>query len=294
MVRYEQPSRWKSLKKCCQFPISVGCHRHPFKPQFVRLLVAVLFWLLSFTWMLFCVKVAGFRTPKQNEVLPDLLFTILPAIDLDPMPDVILYVLLMSLIFRVIFHPRGLSISRRFMVICGCVYIIRSLTLIVTSFPAPQTRCKDYQASWTSFSCGDVMYGGTSVILMLVALCWTEYTKSIVARCVIWMVSTAGMLSLVIARYHYTLDLLISILVTSLTWMHYHHLLALATHPKYKNRIVAWFEVLDGETAVEVTSNQLFDPHKSYVETELSDVKSPTDYHGITSVVQLGDYHSMP
>jgi len=290
MVRYEQPSPWRSLKNCCQFPISTGCHRHPFKPQFVRLLVAILFWLFSFAWMLFCIKVAGFRYPKQNVVLPDLLFEVLPAINLDPMPDVILYVLLMSLIFRVIFHPRGLSISRRFMIICGCVYIFRSLTLLFTSFPDPQARCEDYHASWsiwgsTSFSCGDAMFSGRTVVLMLVSLCWTEYTKSIVARCVIWIVSIAGMLSLVIARYHYTIDILISVFITGLTWMHYHHLLALSTHPKYKNRIVAWLEVLDGET-VEVTSRELFASHKSF-ETELSDV------HGMSAVVQLGDYHSM-
>jgi hypothetical protein len=99
-----------------------------------------------------------------------------------------------------------------------------------------------------------------------------------------------GMLSLVLGRYHYTIDILISIFVTTLTWMHYHHLLALTTHPnsKYKNRLVAWLEVLDGETVVEVSSRELLESHKGYA-TELSDVKSP-NFHGIAAVVQMGEY----
>jgi len=216
--------------------------------------------------------------------MPDLLFDIFPDVKLDPMSDVILYILLMSLVFRIIFHPRGLSISRRFIVICGCVYFVRSLTLVVTSFPDPQARCQDYDASWSlwgaaSFSCGDMMFSGRTVLLMLVALCWTEYTKSIVVRCVIWVVAIAGMLSLIISRSHYTIDILISIFVTALIWMQYHYLVALCTHPKYRNRIVAWLEKLDSEIVSETSSSVLLEEvHKSF-EPELSDVKkSPKEY----------------
>jgi hypothetical protein len=92
-----------------------------------------------------------FSSSKTTIVLPDLLFDILPAVDIDPMPDVILYVLLMSLIFRIIFHPRGLSISRRFMVICGCI-----------SFPftpPPPLTISSHLIPFTTLfsSCGEVV-----------------------------------------------------------------------------------------------------------------------------------------
>jgi len=234
MVRYEQPSCTSRLL----LPIYRGLRR-PFKPKFIRLLLAVIFWVVMFVWMLVCGNVAAFRFPKNQTALPDLLFSILPEQQLKPLPEILLYVLLTSVVGRIIFHSDGVAIARRFGIISGCIYFLRGLFMITTSFPSPQKQCQNYDPTWTfSGTCIDLT--GQTVHLALAALCWCQYTKSKFIAIVAWLLALLGMTLMLVNRTHYTVEILFSLILSMFVWKFYHQ--ALALPPERKSRLFCWFE----------------------------------------------------
>jgi len=249
MVRYERPSL---ATRCC-FPLVRGLGR-PFKPKIIRLLLANLFWLVTFAWMMICGNLTSFRYPKENVTLPDILFDILPYRDVYPLPQVFLYTLLTSAIGRMIFHKDGVAIARRFATIAGCIYVLRGMTLIVTSLPDPQGRCKDTTPSWSlsailADKCsGDTM--GHTVNVVLAALAWGQYSKHRIVQALAWLTSIAAMVLFIVDREHYTIDILFSLFISVFVWKYYHTVLRLPTNNQ--NRVVRWLEKLDGATVGDV------------------------------------------
>lgn len=248
MVRYEPPS----LVNKCFLPLLHGLRR-PFKPRIIRLSIAVLFWFFTFAFMLFCGTLASFRSPKDSDTLPDIMFDLLPDHKVYPLPEVLLYTLLFSAVGRMIFHPDGVAIARRFAAIAGCIYIFRSFTLIATSLPDPLQRCsRDYSPSWNvaaffTDKCGDMM--GNTVNATLAALVWSQYTKHRVLYVFAWLTSITAMLLFIVNRSHYTLDVLISIFISVFCWKYYHITLLLPSSSQ--NKLVKWLEKLDfGAAAV--------------------------------------------
>jgi len=254
MVRYEAPSRFSGL-----LPFFRGLRR-PFKPKIVRLLIAIAFWMVTFGWMVVCANLAAFRSPKNKAVLPDLLFDILPEHKLHPLPDILLYVLLTSVVGRIMFHSDGVAIARRFAAISGCIYFFRSFTLIATSFPNPRSLCQDYNPVWSLSglvleTCADMT--GHTVNLALAALCWSQYSKQIYVGAVAWAFASSGMVTLIVSRSHYTIDILFSVFISVFIWKYYH--MALSLPADRRNRVVQWLEKLDFGAAAEDRGRELGD-----------------------------------
>jgi len=195
--------------------------------------------------MVICGNLATFRYPKDLTRLPDVLFSLLPEKKLSPLPEIFLYTLLASAFGRMIFHPDGGAIARRFATISGCVFVVRSIALIATSMPNPQVHCQDYKPSWTAsalFSdCGDMM--GHTVSLTLAALVWSQYTNYKLLYIVAWLFSSSAMLLFIINRSHYTLDMLISFFISLFIWKYYHMTLLLPLNEQ--NKLIKWLETLD-------------------------------------------------
>eukprot|EP00026_Physarum_polycephalum_P008666 Phypoly_transcript_08760.p1 GENE.Phypoly_transcript_08760~~Phypoly_transcript_08760.p1 ORF type:complete len:294 (+),score=14.25 Phypoly_transcript_08760:112-993(+) len=253
MVRYEPPS---IATRCC-FPLVHGLRR-PFKPKIVRFLLASLFWLLAFAWMIVCGNLSAFRSLKEHSTLPDLLFSILPHRKVAPLPDIFLYTLLTSAIGRMIFHKDGVAIARRFATIAGCTYILRGLTLVATSLPYPQAECQTLSTStWTlslmlTDACGDMM--GHTVNVVLAALAWSQYTHYRIISIFAWLTSIAAMILFLVDRSHYTIDILMSLCIAVFCWKQYHMVLRLPTNSQ--NSVVQWMEKLDGATVGDVIERQ--------------------------------------
>jgi len=211
--------------------------------------------------MLVCGKLASFRSPKDAATLPDILFDILPEHKLYPLPDILLYVLLTSVVGRIIFHADGVAIARRFAAISGCIYLLRSFTLLATSFPHTQVQCQNYTPAW-GFSgllkgtCADMT--GHMVNLALAALCWSEYTKHIFIALTSWMFALSGMAALIVSRSNYTIDVLFSLFISIFVWKYYH--MALSLPSDRRNRIVKWLEKLDFGVDAEDHSQELGSP----------------------------------
>lgn len=252
MVRYERPS----LPARCFFPLIRGMRR-PFKPKIIRLVLAGLFWLLTFVWMILCGNISAWRMKDHyyQKELPDL-FSKIPYHKVYPLPQVLLYILLTSAIGRMIFHKDGVAIARRFATIAGCAYIIRGLTLISTSLPTAQFECPTSLENELAFNftdlCGDMM--GHVVNVVLAALAWSQYTQYKIIKIFAWLTAMTTMILFLVNRSHYTLDIVVSTFISVFCWKYYHTTLRLPTNSQ--NQVVQWMEKLDGVAVGDVVERE--------------------------------------
>lgn len=202
----------------------------PAKPVFHRFGATMMFYLFSLYIMSITVVVAGLRYPRESGVLPDIGFELLPASNNEQIPNHILLICILTTFIRLIFHRKGLTIMRRFMAIHGITALLRCITLFTTSYPDPSLVCRTYQPANTpilflkttvvnnlSVTCGDLMPSGHTLFFFLLALTWHKYTN-FVEKCLFWVLSLAGCLSLIVTRLHYTNDVLIAMYMALTTF----------------------------------------------------------------------------
>jgi hypothetical protein len=154
------------------------------------------------------------------------------------------------LVSILIFHVHRIIILRRFCAITGSIFMLRCVTMFVTSLSVPgrhlSEECSlveqsfgDWDAklarAWTIASgfglsvagvttCGDYMFSGHSSILTLLNLFINEYTpynwKGL--HIVTWCMNMFGMFFVLCAHEHYTLDVFCAFYISSRMFMHYH------------------------------------------------------------------------
>ncbi|KDO21551.1 hypothetical protein SPRG_13362 [Saprolegnia parasitica CBS 223.65] len=176
-------------------------------------------------------------------------------------------------------HPRRLLIIRRFTAIYAWINLLRGFCVAVTSLPDASPQCisqfetaKGAYKSQPIFpkavyralkvllrpshhiTCGDMVFSGHTVFLILCAMIVTTYCNTDelntpftrkhwwtlpLVKYSVWTGSFLGVFAIVGTRLHYTLDVLIAIYVTIQTWHTYHWL---AADNRYNIRLISWLE----------------------------------------------------
>ncbi|KAF0696087.1 Aste57867_13125 [Aphanomyces stellatus] len=193
---------------------------------------------------------------------------------------------IIAIIFIV--HPRRLLILRRFTMIYAWINFLRGFCVAVTSLPDASPMCisqfdspKGAYKSLPIFpkalvrafkvltrpshhiTCGDMIFSGHTVFLMLCALMVTTYCAKAelntpFTRAYPWVLtivktatvigSTLGAFSIVGTRLHYTLDVLIAMYVTIQTWYTYHWL---AEDNRWGISLITWLEHDEGVVTID-------------------------------------------
>ncbi|CAF2919136.1 unnamed protein product [Rotaria sp. Silwood2] len=234
-----------------------------------KLLVSFIYALVSGIWTSFIMVVVHNRVPNVQKYPP------LPDLFLDNIPHISwayavseYIIVVMSFIFLLIlmFHKYWNIILRRFFALCGTIYFLRSITMLVTSLSVPGhhldctplkygmsgeilSRCIQiflFQglSNQRVRSCGDYMFSGHTVILTLLNHCITEYTTSdfYVIHLLSWFCNIFGMILILAAHEHYSIDVFIAFFLTSRLFLYYHSLANNAVlHSKSDNRLSIWF-----------------------------------------------------
>jgi membrane-associated phospholipid phosphatase len=224
-------------------------------PKFVfkRICATLVFYGACLYLMSISVTYASTRFPQDQPTLPDLGFDMFPAYSNVMLAHGILFVCIGYLLIRTIFHPRGITMIRRFAIMHGICCALRSLTLVSTTYPDPQPSCAHFDRPdgaydfWVRtvyyhsvLTCGDLMFSGHTIIYTLTALSAQVYMTT-VEKTVCWILMTLGCLSLVIVRLHYSSDVIIALYVTFSVFGFYH---LFATVPQFRKKIplIAWME----------------------------------------------------
>lgn len=225
----------------------------PWKTTLSRFLVVVCFHIASLYIMSVMVVVGGTRYPKYKAPLPDLGFDVLaPYPDLSWLPNTMIYLLLFASLVRCVLSRQGLTIIRRILFVHAITMLMRSLTLVATSYPDPSLQCVDYvppsnvNPFWAKtlgnadlITCGDLMFSGHTLIYVVLALAWQKYFY-VIEKVLFWLFTLVAVIMLSVARLHYLNDIIVALYVVFAVW-HIYHLYA-ETPRARQNPIVGWLE----------------------------------------------------
>ncbi|XP_055372147.1 phosphatidylcholine:ceramide cholinephosphotransferase 1-like [Condylostylus longicornis] len=196
-----------------------------------------------------------------HERLPDrTIYKPLPDIILDNITpqewalnisEIIIMITVNSCILLIIFHKHRFIVMRRLFLILSLLYFMRSITMYVTVLPVASTTyyCSPKLNTTVTATiiakrvfqlisgfglsingkhtyCGDMIYSGHTVMLVLGYLVIAEYSprRFYVLHWLSWTASFFGVICVLIAHGHYTIDVLIAYYVTTRLFWTYHTL----------------------------------------------------------------------
>jgi len=235
--------------------LSAGALRNQKKypSEYLKTLFAFLFVLAS--WFLTTISLALVheRVPDRNVYgpLPDVFLDNVPAADwaLD-VSEILIIISTASILVLVFFHRYRSIVMRRLFFLLGLLYLMRSITMYVTVLPvasttyycSPKTNNTDagviivralrillgmgLSINGQHVYCGDYIYSGHTVILTVFSLVVQEYTprKWYPLHVLSWVVTLIGVIFVMVAHGHYTIDVLIAYYITTRLWWIYHTL----------------------------------------------------------------------
>lgn len=170
-------------------------------------------------------------------VYPDVIFEITPYIS---KCQIILNILVgLAILAEVVLiiliaRKKSLIIFRRILIIYSINTIFRGLLSFLTTFPDPYHKCeKDYNLkfSWSPMvflkaifnyhSCGSLLYSDSSTLLIIIAFVHTHYFNNWIGY-IFWIVVFTGAALALLARLHYTVDVIIALYVVPIISWCYH------------------------------------------------------------------------
>ena len=225
-----------------------------------KTILAFLYVLLVSWWTAFVMVVVHDRVPDMEKYppLPDILLDNIPLIPgAFEMCELCGMVLMCIWVFVLIFHKHRWVLMRRFFSLSGTIYLLRSVTMLITSLSVPgkHLECaprpygdiynKLYNAFviWTGAgltlqgvrTCGDYMFSGHTVGLTLLNFFITEYTSHIyMLHTFTWVCNLFGVFFILAAHEHYSIDVFVAFYIASRLFMYY-HTLANQKLPQYYN-----------------------------------------------------------
>jgi len=217
-----------------------------FPKEYWKTFTALCFVLCNFLLTTVSLSVTHeLRRPEQTP-LPDITLDHIPyrrwALDVS---EVFIMISTITAAFFVVFHKYRLILIRRVCVIVGLLYGYRAVTMIVTVLPSAnrEYHC-DSQLNHTITSaevlhrvvkimsgfglsingnhvfCGDFIFSGHTMILVLCYLIIVEYTpkKLWLVHWLVLGVAVGGVAMLMSARGHYSIDVIVAYFVTTRLW----------------------------------------------------------------------------
>jgi len=181
--------------------------------------------------------------------LPDILLDNVPyqnwALDVS---EILIMISTISGVLVVMCHNHRLIILRRIWLLLGILYFYRAITMYITVLPKADTTytcspkmdnttIKDYahrvltiisggglSINGKHIYCGDYIFSGHTLVLTMGYLVIKQYSprRFFLLHWTSFLVSVAGVVLLILARGHYSIDVLVAYWITSRLWLFYH------------------------------------------------------------------------
>ncbi|KTG43141.1 hypothetical protein cypCar_00034727 [Cyprinus carpio] len=224
------------------------------------------------------ITVVHERVPDKSvsPPLPDKFFDYVPRVEWAFSVTEVNGIILVALWFiQWLFLKHRAIVGRRFFFLQGMLYLYRMVTMYITTLPVPSMHMdcapKLYGDSHgkikrvlqlvsggglsitgSHLMCGDFLYSGHTVMLTLTFLFIQEYSpRSLMWRCylvICWLLSAVGVVCILVAHEHYSVDVVVAYFITSRLFYWYHTMAnnqALRGSPhNYLNR-TWWSRVFD-------------------------------------------------
>ncbi|XP_026852293.2 phosphatidylcholine:ceramide cholinephosphotransferase 2 [Electrophorus electricus] len=196
------------------------------------------------------ITIVNDRVPDKstNPPLPDKFFDYVARVAWAfSVSEVIGMLLVFAWLTQWLFLKHKSIVGRRFFFLMGTLYLYRIITMYVTTLPVPSMHMecapKLYNNSVAKLSrvvqlflggglsitgshimCGDFLYSGHTVILTLTFLFIREYSPRSLwwYHLVCWLLSVVGVVFILLAHEHYTVDVVVAYFITSRLFCWYH------------------------------------------------------------------------
>lgn len=232
-------------------------HATTLRPEICKALIALTY-LFVVTWITaFVMVIVHDRVPDMKKYPP------LPDIFLDNVPHIPWAfhmcewtgtLLMVIWVCVLLFHKHRLILLRRFFALSGTVFLLRCITMLITSLSVPGThlecnprpsnseaplldlfsKMKQAYVIWKGAgmsiqgvrTCGDYMFSGHTVALTMLNFFITEYTPRDIylLHTFTWMLNMFGIFFILSGHEHYSIDVFIAFYITSRLFLYYHTL----------------------------------------------------------------------
>ncbi|XP_063699466.1 phosphatidylcholine:ceramide cholinephosphotransferase 2-like isoform X2 [Culicoides brevitarsis] len=218
-----------------------------------KTLIAFIILGVNFFIATFVLALVHDRVPDRDKYgpLPDIVLDNVTANDWAlSVSEVQIMVVTNICILLVIFHKHRFIVARRIFLLMSLLYLMRSITMYVTVLPMSSTTyyCSPKSNSTTITTalsraihlisgfglsingkqvyCGDFMYSGHTVILVLGYLIISEYSPKYfwILHWTAWINALVGVCMVLLAHGHYTIDIIVAYYVTTRLFWTYHTL----------------------------------------------------------------------
>ncbi|KAM7534960.1 hypothetical protein Aperf_G00000091266 [Anoplocephala perfoliata] len=227
------------------------CLENVSNSKILKACFSALYCFLSLGVSAYVMVLAHERLPDISKYppLPDILLDNLPYIPwaFEAAEAISIF---LSFIWTVVlaFHRHRLILFRRLCSLVGTVFLLRSVTMIITSLSVPGkhllTECKPFvfRSSKERFeravvilfgfgmtlqgvrTCGDYMFSGHTAMITLLNFFITEYTPESFSRLhnLTWLLNGFGVFFILAAHEHYSIDVFIAIYISTRLFLYYH------------------------------------------------------------------------
>jgi shingomyelin synthase len=226
--------------------------------------VALIFVFFSFLATTTSLSITHELRQAEAGPLPDITLDNIPYRDwaLD-VSEIIIMATAVAAALVVVFHKHRLILIRRVSLIVGLLYGYRAITMILTVLPSAN---KDYKCDpklnhtitgvevtrrvlkiMSGFGlsingqhvyCGDFIFSGHTMILVLCYLIISEYTprRLFPLHWAVWLSAVFGVVMLMMAKGHYSIDVLLAYFITTRIWFMYNSIIL---NPSFQTRSTA-------------------------------------------------------
>jgi len=263
----EQVEKLESLSTCpyCH-NVRPKKYSTDIRPERWKTFLAFMYVLLVSWITAFVMVIVHDRVPDMEKYppLPDIILDNIPHIPWAfEMAEFTGMVLITLWFVIVLLHKHRFILMRRFFSISGTIFMLRCITMLITSLSVPGTHLectpRPYGDIWNKLhnayiiwtgagmtlqgvrTCGDYMFSGHTVALTLLNFFITEYTSRRIyfLHTFTWICNVFGVFFILAAHEHYSIDVFVAFYITSRLFMYYH---TLANQPKQKRDSVISYE----------------------------------------------------
>ncbi|XP_023020572.1 ceramide phosphoethanolamine synthase [Leptinotarsa decemlineata] len=217
-------------------------------------------YVVGVTWITaFVMVIVHDRVPdmKKYPPLPDIFLDNVPhiawAFDMCEVTGTFMFTMWLIVL---LFHKHRFILLRRFFALSGTVFLLRCVTMLITSLSVPGTHLQCHPRNYPTqgnsafadlakkFSqayviwrgagmsiqgvrtCGDYMFSGHTVALTMFNFFITEYTPRHIyyLHTLSWMMNMFGIFFILAAHEHYSIDVFVAFYISSRLFLYYHTL----------------------------------------------------------------------
>ncbi|KAG1452761.1 hypothetical protein G6F56_007736 [Rhizopus delemar] len=243
----KQTIGWIHSRLCAPIEIKSWSDLHDliFNHEFYRLVMTACWLLLAGLIEIFMAQLGDMRYDQQHPLI-DLLHDAFPRIENFQIVNYFLTTCVAyTLIGFAIQSPNWstrLTLLRRWTFLLGLLYVFRGITLLVTTLPSSLVdQCRPPQTelvgslgqrfgfiysvvSGSAFGCTDNIFSGHTSVIVSCMILWRVHSR--LTRPFGWLlylIGLTGIFLIIISRFHYTIDVLLALFITSMIWHVYLH-----------------------------------------------------------------------